>query len=81
MNKAIQNDPFFSISENPKFWRFGGSFLAIKIYKHMETDKFLGTMLLDLSVTYFVFINYSILFLYWPLQKNLFLHWRPKNIA
>ena len=49
MNKAIQNDPFFSISENPKFWRFGGSFLAIKIYKHVENNKFLGTMLLDLS--------------------------------
>ena len=81
MKKAIQNDPFFSISENPKFWRFGGSFLAAKIYKHMETDKFLGTMLLALSGTYFVFINYSILFLYWPLQKKLFLHWRPKNIA
>ena len=81
MKKAIQNDPFFSISENPKFWRFGGSFLVVKIYKHMETDKFLGTMLLDLSGTYFVFINYSILSLYWPQQKIFFLHWRPKNIS
>ena len=63
MKKAPQNDPFFSISENPKFWRFGGSFLVVKIYKHMETDIFLGTMLLDISGTDFVFINYSILFL------------------
>ena len=38
----------------------------------METDKFLGTMLLDLSRTYFVFINYSIHVLDWPLQKKLF---------
>ena len=70
MKKAPQTDRFFSISENLKFWRFGGSFLALIIYKHIETDIFLGSMLLDLSGTYFVFINYSILFLYWPLQKK-----------
>ena len=81
MKKVPQNGPFFSISENPKFWSFSGSFSPVKIYKHMETDKFLGTMLLDLSGTYFVFINYSILFLYWPLQKIFFMHWRLKNIA
>ena len=68
MKKALQNDTFFSILGNLKFWRFGWSFSDVKFYKHMETDKFLGTMLLDLSGTYFVFINYSILFLYWPLQ-------------
>ena len=72
MKKAPQNDPFFSISENPKFLRFVGSFLAVKIYKHMEIDKFQGTMLLDLSGTNFVFINYSILFFCTGLCKICF---------
>jgi len=81
MKKAPQTDQFFSISENLKFWHFCGSFSALKIYRHMETDKFPGIMLLDFSGTYFVFINYSIFFLYWPLLKKLFYALKPQNIA
>ena len=81
MKKVPQNGPFFSISENPKFWSFSGSFSPIKIYKHMETDKFLGTMLLDLSGTYFVFINYSILFFLLASAKKILLCIGAQNIA